>query len=80
MADGTTLVYPVPTTSVDFIPGAEYQVLSGTESRKGNYGFYFEAQQMMYRRGGAGSDVGLTPWISVTFSRNRVSISFPSSC
>jgi hypothetical protein len=51
-----------------FYSGGEYQVLSGVGSIKGNYGFYFEAQQMIYRYGGPGSDIGLTPWIGVTFS------------
>jgi porin len=50
-----------------FYSGADYQVLSGEGTRKGNYGFYFEAQQMIYRHGGAGSDSGLTPWFSVSF-------------
>ena len=51
-----------------FYSGADYQVLSGESTRKGNYGFYFEAQQMIYRYGGPGSDSGLTPWFAVTFS------------
>jgi porin len=51
-----------------FYSGADYKTLSGDETRKGNYGFYFEAQQMIYRYGGSGSDIGLTPWFGITFS------------
>jgi porin len=51
-----------------FYSGADYKTLSGDETRRGNYGFYFEAQQMIYRYGGSGSDIGLTPWVGITFS------------
>jgi porin len=51
-----------------FYSGADYSSLSDGETRKGNYGFYLEGQQMIYRRGGANSDVGLTPWISVAYT------------
>lgn len=51
-----------------FYSGADYKTLSGDETRKGNYGFYFEAQQMSYRYGGSGSDIGLTPWFGITYS------------
>jgi porin len=51
-----------------FYSGADYSSLSDDETRKGNYGFYLEGQQMIYRRGGANSDVGLTPWISVAYT------------
>lgn len=32
----------------------------------GNYGFYVMGQQMVYRRGGAGSSQGLTTWLSLS--------------
>ena len=51
-----------------FYSGADYSSLSGTTTRKGNYGFYLEGQQMIYRHGGPGSDVGLTPWISIAYT------------
>jgi porin len=51
-----------------FYSGADYSSLSDDQTRKGNYGFYLEGQQMIYRRGGANSDVGLTPWISVAYT------------
>ncbi|HEV3114135.1 MAG TPA: carbohydrate porin [Candidatus Binataceae bacterium] len=51
-----------------FYSGADYQVLSGEGYRKGDYGVYFEAQQMIYRYGGAGSDIGLTPWIALNYN------------
>jgi porin len=60
-----------------FYSGAEYQVLSGESTRKGNYGFYFEAQQMAYRYGGSGSDIGLTPWFAVTYSPQQETNQLP---
>jgi porin len=51
-----------------FYSGADYQALSGHETKRGNDGFYFEAQQMIYRDGGSGSDIGLTPWVGITYS------------
>ena len=51
-----------------FYSGAEYQALSDGSTSKGNYGFYFEAQQMVYRYGGPGSDIGMTPWFAITYS------------
>jgi porin len=48
--------------------GADYQVLSGGGTRRGDYGFYLEAQQMIYRYGGSGSDIGLTPWFAITYN------------
>jgi porin len=51
-----------------FYSGADYQALSGSGHTRGDYGFYFAAQQMIYRYGGPGSDVGLTPWIAVTYN------------
>ena len=50
-----------------FYSGAVYSPLTGGANQKGDYGFYLQGQQMMYREGGAGSDVGLTPWFSVTY-------------
>ena len=50
-----------------FHSGADYTLLSDSNTRKGDYGFYLEAQQMVYRRGGPNSDVGLTPWISIAY-------------
>ena len=35
-----------------FYSGAVYSSLSDGNTRKGNYGFYLEGQQMIYRRGG----------------------------
>jgi porin len=49
-----------------YYSGADYETLSDEGRKRGDHGFYFEAQQMVYREGGAGSDVGLTPWISIT--------------
>jgi porin len=51
-----------------FYSGAVYQVLSDGGHRRGDYGVYFEAQQMIYRYGGPGSDIGLTPWIALTYN------------
>jgi porin len=51
-----------------FYSGANYSSLSDANTRKGNYGFYLQGQQMIYRRGGPGSDVGLTPWISIAYT------------
>ena len=51
-----------------FYSGADYVSLSEGSTRKGNYGFYLAGQQMIYRRGGLNSDVGLTPWISVAYT------------
>jgi porin len=51
-----------------FYSGADYQAVSGRGSKSGNYGFYLEAQQMIYRYGGAGSDVGLTPWFALSYN------------
>jgi len=51
-----------------FYSGAEYASLSDGNTRKGNYGFYLQGQQMIYRRGGPSSDVGLTPWISIAYT------------
>jgi len=51
-----------------FYSGADYLLLTdGSANRRGNYGFYFEGQQMIYRYGGRGSDTGLTPWVSVAY-------------
>lgn len=52
-----------------FYSGARYQLLSGASHTHGNYGFYFEAEQMIYRYGGPGSDIGLTPWIAITYNQ-----------
>lgn len=49
-----------------FYSDADYQALSNGSTKRGNYGFYLEAQQMIYRYGGPGSDVGLTPWLTIT--------------
>jgi porin len=51
-----------------FYSGAEYASLSDGNTRKGNYGFYLQGEQMIYRRGGPSSDVGLTPWISIAYT------------
>jgi porin len=51
-----------------FYSGADYSSLSRDSTRKGNYGFYLEGQQMIYRSGGPGSDAGLTPWISIAYT------------
>ena len=54
-----------------FYSGADYQALSDGSVRRGNYGFYLEAQQMIYRYGGPGSDIGLTPWFAVTYNPSQ---------
>lgn len=51
-----------------FYSGANYQPVSGKGTKNGNYGFYLQAQQMIYRYGGPGSDIGLTPWFSVAYN------------
>jgi porin len=51
----------------EFYSGADYQAVSGSGGKSGHYGFYLEAEQMIYREGGAGSDVGLTPWLAVSY-------------
>jgi porin len=38
------------------------------DDRKGNYGLYALLDQMAYREGGAGSEQGLTPWVTLTFA------------
>lgn len=35
---------------------------------RGNYGGYLLVDQMIYRRGGPGSDCGLTPWVAFLFA------------
>jgi porin len=52
-----------------FYSGANYQSLSGGGHTRGNYGFYFEAEQMISRYGGPGSDIGLIPWLAVTYDQ-----------
>jgi porin len=51
-----------------FYSGATYNSLSGGRSERGNYGFYFEAQQVAYRNGGPNSAIGLTPWLAVSYN------------
>jgi len=51
-----------------FYSGADYQVLPDGGKRSGDYGFYLEGQQMIYRYGGPGSDIGLTPWLAITYN------------
>jgi porin len=51
-----------------FYSGADYETLSGSSIRGADYGFYFQAQQMIYRYGGPGSDIGLTPWLSIAYT------------
>jgi hypothetical protein len=51
-----------------FYSGAVYQALPEGGARRGDYGLYWEGQQMIYRYGGPGSDVGLTPWVSVAYT------------
>lgn len=51
-----------------FYSGADYHVPPAGGVRRGNYGFYWEGQQMIYRDGGPGSDIGLTPWISIAYT------------
>jgi porin len=36
--------------------------------RTGNYGLYAMLDQMVYREGGAGSEEGLTPWVTLTLA------------
>jgi porin len=38
------------------------------DERKGNYGLYTLLEQMVYREGGARSEQGLTPWVTLTFA------------
>ena len=51
-----------------FYSGADYQVLPEGGRKRGDYGFYLEGQQMIYRYGGPGSDIGLTPWLAITYN------------
>jgi porin len=51
-----------------FYSGADYHPVSQGGVRRGDYGFFWEGQQMIYRNGGPGSDVGLTPWISIAYT------------
>jgi porin len=39
-----------------FYSGADYQAISGGGRQRGDYGFYLEGQQMIYRYGGPGSE------------------------
>jgi porin len=50
-----------------FYSGAGYRAMPEGGARRGDYGFYWEGQQMIYRYGGPGSDIGLTPWISIAY-------------
>lgn len=54
-----------------FYSGADYQFLAGRGRSRGDYGFYLEGQQMIYRYGGPGSDIGLTPWLAITYSPQK---------
>jgi porin len=56
---------------------AHYLAVSGGNTRRGNYGFYLEAQQMIYRYGGPGSDIGLTPWFAITYNPRQNVSQFP---
>jgi len=51
-----------------FYSGAGYQAISDGGRQRGDYGFYLEGQQMIYRYGGPGSDIGLTPWLAITYN------------
>ena len=51
-----------------FYSDADYQVLSNGNHQRGNYGFYLESQQTIYRYGGSGSDLGLSPWFTVAYN------------
>jgi porin len=48
-----------------FYASDDYADLDTGRERSGNYGFYAMAQQMVYRDGGPGSSVGLTPWLAI---------------
>jgi porin len=54
-----------------YYSGADYQRLAGGGARKGDYGFYFEAEQMVFRDGGVASDTGLTPWFTISYNPER---------
>lgn len=45
----------------------DYDRLNGTGEKGSNYGFYWMAQQMVYREGGPGSSEGLTPWLAIAY-------------
>lgn len=51
-----------------FYSGADYEALPQSGRKRGDYGFYIEGQQMIYRYGGPGSDIGLTPWLSIAYT------------
>jgi porin len=51
-----------------FYSGTNYKSLSGGRNERGNYGFYFETQQMAYRDGGPNSAIGLTPWFAMSYN------------
>jgi porin len=54
-----------------YYSGADYQLLADEGRRRGDYGFYLEGQQMIYRYGGPGSDIGLTPWLAITYNPHQ---------
>jgi porin len=62
-----------------FYSGADYEVLPDGGRRRGDYGFYLEGQQMIYRYGGPGSDTGLTPWLSITYNPQQTINQLPLS-
>lgn len=41
--------------------------LNGRGEKGDNYGFYWMAQQMVYREGGPASSEGLTPWLAIAY-------------
>jgi porin len=45
----------------------DYERLNGSGDKGSNYGFYWMAQQMIYREGGPESSEGLTPWLAIAY-------------
>lgn len=54
--------------------------LTGMPNRiqRGNNGFYFLLEQMVYRKGGPGSKIGITPFFSVLISPNQAISMMPT--
>jgi porin len=60
---------PGSVTFGGYVDSSDFDALDGSgRTRKGNYGFYLQADQMAYREGGPGSAQGLTPWGALTLA------------
>ncbi|MEM7024378.1 MAG: carbohydrate porin [Pseudomonadota bacterium] len=78
-ADGDTGL-PGSATFGGYYDSSDYDFVDGSNrDRGGNYGFYLQLQQMVYREGDPGSDEGLTPWVVFTLAPDEKVNTFPFS-